>query len=446
MKIINANERNRFAKKFDLFISYRRMGGKEFAGRLHDRLEKKGYRVFLDVEKLNSGKYRKQIFTYIEHITDFLLVLSPNALNFSGHNDLFQEEIEYALKCKKHIILITLENFEWPEQMTETVQCLKSCDHIPGDHRLFAQTITALTTKDKKTKKRLLQAKKHWNFKKSLLFFGMMLIIFMGIGTTFHFYYARALPVFSLGIKQEMGFIEYSDNGSWALEYTLTNKGGSASSVTIKPEGYLNFSVMSQLGDIPYRMANMTLGFQDFFSGSYSFDDMNNVSANIYESNADSMESYLAAIDASLQKYSMYIQEYVLKIYFDITYTDAFGITHHELMEPENNYNYISTLGSENYRRYISDTTLLKCQSAVEPYMTLPIGNGSYLNNNVEVVISDLKSDESLFNKDCIYHDKETNMKAYVSSYFPCSYLIYNKRGLVGGSHVLHKNCTHIIE
>ncbi|KAI4447780.1 hypothetical protein C823_002299 [Eubacterium plexicaudatum ASF492] len=129
-------------------------------------MEKEGYHVFIDVKNLNSGKYREQIFSHIKQATDFLLILSPNALDFSKRDDLFREEIEYALKLQKNIVLIKLENFEWPKQMSETIEYLKTCDSIPEDHRLFDQMITTLTTRDKSTKKKLLQSRKHWNFQK----------------------------------------------------------------------------------------------------------------------------------------------------------------------------------------------------------------------------------------------------------------------------------------
>ncbi|GFI25061.1 hypothetical protein IMSAGC012_00167 [Lachnospiraceae bacterium] len=434
-----------FSKKSDIFISYRSNGGKEFAGRLHDRLEKEGYRVFIDVANLNSGKYREQIFSHIKQATDFLLILSPNALDFSKKDDLFKEEIEYALKLQKNIVLIKLENFEWPKQISKTIEYLKTFDSIPENHRLFEQMITALTTKDKNTKKKLLQSRKHWNFQKTLLYFGIMFAVLTVITIILYYYYAKSMPVFSLSIKDELGFIEYSDDESWSLEYLITNKGENASSVTISPKGSLNFSIVSELGDIPYRMANITIEFTDFFTDSYSYDDINDVSVNIIESNADIVGSYLATIDSSLRENAMYIQEYALKIYFYITYTDVFGITHRDIMEPENNYNYITNVDENSYLRYISDTTLLKCKSIDEPYLILPIGTGNHIDTDVKDLVADLKSDETLFDKDCISHENGENdveLEVYLASYFPCSHFITNMNGLVEGPHIKHKGCT----
>lgn len=449
MKITCKRDKKKiFFNKSDIFISYRSIGGKEFAGRLHDRLEKEGYRVFIDVEKLNSGKYREQIFSCIEQITDFLLILSLNALDFSREDDLFREEIEYALKLEKNIVLIELDNFEWPKQMSETIEYLKTFDSIPGNHRLFDQMITALTIKNKNTKRKLLHSRKHWDFQKKLTYFGSIFAILVGITIILYFYYTKSMPVFSLNIKDQLGFIEYSDDGNWALEYVITNKGGNASGVTIKPKGNLNVSIVSQMGDIPYRMANITLEFTDFFTDLYSYDDMNDVSVNIYESKANIVESYLAAIDSSLRKNAMYIHEYVLKIYFYITYTDVFGITHYDIMETENNYHYMINITNEttdHYRRYISDTTLLKCKSIDDPYLITPLGDGSYINTDVESLVDNIKSHESLFNVNCINHST-TNVTTYNGSYFHSSKIIPDVNNFAKGTHATHKGCTFKIE
>lgn len=438
------DKKNFFSKNSDIFISYRSDGGKEFAGRLHDRLEKEGYQVFIDVTNLNSGKYREQIFSHIKQITDFLLILSPNALEFSQKDDLFREEIEYALKLKKNIVLIKLENFEWPKQSSETIEYLKTFKSIPGNHRLFDQMITTLTTKDKYTKEKLLQSKKHWNFQKTLLYFGIVFAVLTVITIIFYYYYAISMPVFSLSIKEKLGFIEYSNDESWSLEYLITNKGKNASSVTIIPKGSLNFSIVSELGDIPYRMANITIEFTDFFTDSYSYDDMNDVSVNIIETNADIVGSYLATIDSSLRENAMYIHEYALKIYFYITYTDVFGITHHDIMEPENNYNYITNVDAISYQRYISNTTLLKCKSIDEPYIILPMMDGNYIDTCVKDLVADIISDETLFDKGCISHEfgeNDVGTRVYLASYFPCSHFITNMNGLIEGVHIEHKNC-----
>ncbi len=88
-----------------VFISYRRDGGDTLAQLLYDRLTKDGYRVFLDVESLRSGKLNKAIYSKIEECTDFLLILPEHGLDrCKNEDDWVRLEIEYAIKLKKNII------------------------------------------------------------------------------------------------------------------------------------------------------------------------------------------------------------------------------------------------------------------------------------------------------------------------------------------------------
>ena len=50
----------------DVFISYRRLGGGDFCGRLFDRFIGGNYSAFYDKESLKSGKFNEQIYKKIE--------------------------------------------------------------------------------------------------------------------------------------------------------------------------------------------------------------------------------------------------------------------------------------------------------------------------------------------------------------------------------------------
>ena len=65
----------------DAFISYRRDTGIDFAARLNERFSKEGYDCFFDVERMRSGRFDKQLYSKIEQSTNFIIVLSPNALD-----------------------------------------------------------------------------------------------------------------------------------------------------------------------------------------------------------------------------------------------------------------------------------------------------------------------------------------------------------------------------
>ena len=67
--------------KYDIFISYRRDGGDTLSQLIYDRLTHRGYRVFLDIESLNAGKFNEKLLEVIEECKDIVDVLPPNGLD-----------------------------------------------------------------------------------------------------------------------------------------------------------------------------------------------------------------------------------------------------------------------------------------------------------------------------------------------------------------------------
>ena len=91
---------------YDIFISYRRDGGEYTAKILRDHLQDAGYRTFFDVESLRSGNFNTKLYSVIDECTDFLLVLSPGALDrCKNEDDWVRREVEYALEKGKNVIL-----------------------------------------------------------------------------------------------------------------------------------------------------------------------------------------------------------------------------------------------------------------------------------------------------------------------------------------------------
>lgn len=72
---------------YDIFISYRRNGGEHTAKIIRDRLNKLGYKVFYDVESLRSGICNEKLYSVIDECTDFVLILSPGALDRCVNED-----------------------------------------------------------------------------------------------------------------------------------------------------------------------------------------------------------------------------------------------------------------------------------------------------------------------------------------------------------------------
>jgi len=120
-----ANEVN-YSEKYDVFLSYRRDGGETMAILLRDRLTVKGYKVFLDIESLNSGSFNKKLLSVIEGCTDVVVVCSKNSLaRCANKGDWVRAEIAHALKNGKNVVPVMLRGFEWPDVLPDEIEALR---------------------------------------------------------------------------------------------------------------------------------------------------------------------------------------------------------------------------------------------------------------------------------------------------------------------------------
>ncbi|MBQ1939358.1 MAG: toll/interleukin-1 receptor domain-containing protein, partial [Alistipes sp.] len=96
--------------KYDVFISYRREDGKEYARQIQLKLENYGYSVFLDVEELKDGVFDKRITDAIRSSKVFIALLTPKYLCRS-HNpqDWVRKEIECAVYNDIHIVPVNID-------------------------------------------------------------------------------------------------------------------------------------------------------------------------------------------------------------------------------------------------------------------------------------------------------------------------------------------------
>ena len=134
---------------YDIFLSYRRDGGETMAILLRDRLVAKGYRVFLDIENLNSGRFNAKLLTVIENCTDFVSVLSKNSLDrCANEGDWVRLEIAHAIATKKNIVPVMLRGFEWPQNLPDDISELTTNNGINASmNEYFDAAIDRLTDK-----------------------------------------------------------------------------------------------------------------------------------------------------------------------------------------------------------------------------------------------------------------------------------------------------------
>lgn len=74
-------------KNLDVFVSYRRSNGSQLASLLKVHLQLRGFSVFIDVERLEAGKFDNNLLQSIRQAKHFLLVLTPYALDRCKHDN-----------------------------------------------------------------------------------------------------------------------------------------------------------------------------------------------------------------------------------------------------------------------------------------------------------------------------------------------------------------------
>lgn len=92
-------------QKYDIFISYRRVGGAQYARNLQLMLEKKGYKVFLDYDELKDEEFSPQIEAAIRNSTIYMIVLTKGSMaRCVNEGDWVRREIEIAIDNGNKII------------------------------------------------------------------------------------------------------------------------------------------------------------------------------------------------------------------------------------------------------------------------------------------------------------------------------------------------------
>lgn len=150
-------------QRYDIFISYRR-SSYDTANLIATRLKAAGYSVFFDMETLRSGKFNEQLYDVIEHCTDFLVVLPPNALDRCvNEDDWVRLEICRAMVHNKNIVPVMLNGFTWPSPMPQGMEEL--CNY----QAITASSIEYFDLALQRLQERYLLSKRHSSSKKLLL-------------------------------------------------------------------------------------------------------------------------------------------------------------------------------------------------------------------------------------------------------------------------------------
>lgn len=143
MKKINTSSQT--VRECDVFISYRRDGGDMTAMYFYQALKERGYNVFYDLEVLRAGKFNEALLDSIKSCTDFVVILSPHALDrCSDENDWVRREIAEALRSKKNIIPVMLKGFTFPDSLPEEIEDIRYQNGLTCTTEYFEESINRL--------------------------------------------------------------------------------------------------------------------------------------------------------------------------------------------------------------------------------------------------------------------------------------------------------------
>ncbi len=184
------NKKSVSQTNYTIFISYRRDGAFETASLIAEKLRNAGYKVFLDVESLRSGKFNEQLYAVIEQCTDFILILPKDGLErCANEGDWLRLEVLCAMQHNKNIIPVMLNGFTWPQVMPEELKGLNEYQSIAaGGHEYFDASVDRL--------KRYLKSKPNsWSTKKLRWLAIIAIAVCVCIGALYYGLKMSAIPI-----------------------------------------------------------------------------------------------------------------------------------------------------------------------------------------------------------------------------------------------------------
>ena len=178
-------------QSYDIFISYRREDGAQYARILQLELEKRGFHVFLDYEELIDGVFGDEIKDAIRQAPIFIMVLTPQYLARSMESDSWvRQEIMLAIQQQKHFIPLNPDSsFKGVPAGTPEEICKIVETHQHSEIN-FGQALGA--TVDLLVNNRILKTVKPRNTKqrrcmRRALFVLAVLLVVTAIGSFFYF-------------------------------------------------------------------------------------------------------------------------------------------------------------------------------------------------------------------------------------------------------------------
>ena len=199
-------------KKYDIFISYRRDGGAQYARIMQLMLIQRGYKVFLDYDELRDGTFNDRIKAAIKEAPIFMPVLSAGSMaRCINEDDWLGKEIMLAVQEGKHFVPIDPDRtFDGvpkgvPTAIKEAIELNQHSEVSFGQllgasieqmisNRLI-ETIGSRTSQEKKdsdfdaAKETLRRMDAHNRFMKRLVILGVVATILIVLATCVMYWY-----------------------------------------------------------------------------------------------------------------------------------------------------------------------------------------------------------------------------------------------------------------
>lgn len=153
-------------KKYDIFISYRRDVGAQYARILQLMLIQRGYKVFLDYDELKDGTFSDRIIEAIRQSEVFMPVLSAGSMKRCANDgDWVRREIMFAVEQGKHFVPVNPDRSfdgvpeEAPEELKMAIEGNQHSEVSFGqllgasvDHMITSRLVDIVGSRQRETK------------------------------------------------------------------------------------------------------------------------------------------------------------------------------------------------------------------------------------------------------------------------------------------------------
>jgi len=163
--------------KFKIFISYRRKGGYDTAKLIYERLKMDGYSVSFDLDTLENGNFGNELQKRIKKCKDFIIILNTGIFDcftepdYNPKDDWVRIEIECALKEKKNIVPLKMEDFAYPKRLPSDIKDITRINAIDLSPEHFEAAY-------EKLKSTFLISKPNWKIRHKKRMISFVFIVF----------------------------------------------------------------------------------------------------------------------------------------------------------------------------------------------------------------------------------------------------------------------------